>query len=63
MKTILVVAGIVSVLPIWRDPGWKGGKNAWTALHHLATQPQKPHIPVDEALARCREAYRKSQEA
>jgi len=62
MKIGLLIAGGFTLLPIWRDPLWEGGKNAWQALYSLATSEQKKHITVEEALRRAREAYKESKQ-
>ena len=56
MKWLVMVA-LLGFAPIWRDPNWKGGISAYEAIYKLATLPQKEHIPVQEALERCRQAY------
>jgi len=55
-----IFIGILTLLPVWRDPSWEGGKNAWQSIHFLATNPQKEHISVEQALAECRQAYQES---
>jgi len=51
---------LFGLLPIWRDPAWEGGVNTYEAIYLVATSPQKPHIPVWEALQECRQAYQES---
>jgi len=58
-KWVLII-GLVSLLPIWKDPGWTGGINAYEAIYNLATKPQKEHIRTEDALALCRQAYQES---
>jgi len=58
-KAILLGIAILSLCPVWRDPLWNGGVNAFQALWLFATEEQKEHIPVAEAIKEAREAYRK----
>ena len=51
---------LLGLLPIWRDPLWEGGITAYEALYLFATLPQKEHIPAEQALQECRQAYQKS---
>ncbi len=52
-----VILGLIGLLPVWRDPNWSGGVSAYEALYLLATLPQKEHIPVEQAVEECRQAY------
>ena len=58
MKLILI--GLLGLLPIWRDPLWKGGKSAYEAIYIHATEPQEEHISVEQAIQECRHAYQNS---
>lgn len=58
MNIALLILGIAAVTPIWRDPAWGNqGVNGIQALHWLLTEPPKEHIPVNQAIEECREAY------
>ncbi len=46
---------IGSLLPIWKRAGVERPLNAWELLAAAARQPMK-HIPVEEAIARARQA-------
>jgi hypothetical protein len=56
----LVITGIIGLLPIWRDPNWEGGVNAYQALYLSATLPQKEHVLAEQAIEECRQAYQES---
>jgi len=60
MKVILGLA--VLCLPIWRDPSWTGGVNAYEAIYNVATKT-KEHLTVEEALEECRQAYSQVQQS
>lgn len=51
-KIALILFG-VSLLPIWRRAGGWPGENFW----QIATGPETPHVPVQQAIAEARAAY------
>ncbi len=53
---LLALGLAASLAPIWRDPSWEGGKNAWQSLKWVLTEPPKDHIPTEEALERNKSA-------
>ena len=55
---ILIGGLLLSLVPIWRGGQYtrKNGANLWEILNE-AVFKQTPHIPVDEAVARAKEAY------
>jgi len=57
LDKVLTGAMLLALVPIWRDPSWQGGISGIEALCRLATEPQKEHISVEEALRLAREAY------
>ena len=45
---------VFSLLPIWRSPPREGALNLWDLAAGI--KEKRPHIPVEEAIRRAREA-------
>lgn len=60
---IALVGLLVSFLPIWRGGKYsrKNGVSFWEVMINMAVRARgeyyETHLPVDEAVARAREAY------
>lgn len=61
MKTLLLSLGVLSLIPIWRDPCYESGLNFWQYLSHNF-QSEHPHIPYEEAVQEAQAAYLESLE-
>lgn len=53
----ILIALVASLLPIWRKANVDRSLNFWELLYSFATSPQE-HLPVEEAVEQCKEAYR-----
>jgi len=58
VRSTFILAGLLaSLLPIWRDPSFEGGVNAFEYLY-LMTAKDRPHIPYEQAVGEAQQAYK-----
>lgn len=60
MSKWIALGLLISFAPIWRDPSWSGGANAYEAIYYFSTR-EKKHIPYETAVEECRQAWEDAQ--
>ena len=57
---VLLVFGVLSLIPIWKDPTADGAMSFWNYWMHM-TGDVRPHIPYQVAVMEAQEAFENSR--